>query len=43
MPLARPRDIFEVRMKHEFHELHREIWQTLKTEVEKTYKQAGAV
>ena len=41
--LPRPRDIFEVRMKHEFHELHREIWQTLKTEVEKTYKQAGAV
>ena len=29
--LPRPRDIFEVRMKHEFHELHREIWQTLKT------------
>lgn len=41
--LPRPRDIFEVRMKHEFHELHREICQTLKTEVEKTYKQAGAV
>lgn len=41
--LPRPRDIFEVRMKHEFHELHREIWQTLKAEVEKTYKQAEAV
>ncbi|CAL79223.1 Putative ABC-transporter (ATP-binding protein) [Bradyrhizobium sp. ORS 278] len=41
--LPRPRDIFEVRMKHEFHELHREIWQTLKAEVEKTYRQAEAV
>ncbi|MGY4306900.1 NitT/TauT family transport system ATP-binding protein [Bradyrhizobium sp. USDA 4369] len=41
--LLRPRDIFEVRMKHEFHELHREIWQTLKAEVEKTYKQAEAL
>src|SRR4051794_29854562 len=41
--LPRPRDIFEVRMKHEFHELHREIWQTLKAEVEKTYKQPEAV
>ncbi|UFZ04052.1 ABC transporter ATP-binding protein [Bradyrhizobium ontarionense] len=41
--LPRPRDIFEVRMKHEFHELHREIWQTLKAEVEKTYKQAETV
>jgi len=41
--LPRPRDIFEVRLKHEFHELHREIWHTLKAEVEKTYKQAEAV
>jgi NitT/TauT family transport system ATP-binding protein len=41
--LPRPRDIFEVRLKQEFHELHREIWRTLKAEVEKTYKQAEAV
>ncbi|MGC2779849.1 MAG: ABC transporter ATP-binding protein, partial [Bradyrhizobium sp.] len=34
---------FEVRMKHEFHELHREIWPTLKAEVEKTYTQAETV
>ncbi len=41
--LPRPRDIFEVRLKHEFHELHREIWHTLKAEVGKTYQQAEAV
>ena len=41
--LPRPRDIFEVRLKQEFHDLHREIWRTLKAEVEKTYKQAEAV
>lgn len=40
--LPRPRDIFEVRLRHEFHELHRDIWQRLKAEVEKTYRQAGA-
>ena len=40
--LPRPRDIFEVRLRHEFHELHREIWHMLKAEVAKGYAQAGA-
>ena len=37
--LPRPRDIFEVRLKHEFHVLHREIWNVLKAEVVKGYAQ----
>ena len=41
--LPRPRDIFEVRLDKEFHVLHREIWSVLKTEVMKTYAQAGGV
>jgi NitT/TauT family transport system ATP-binding protein len=41
--LPRPRDIFEVRLQHEFHALHREIWTVLKDEVMKGYAQsAGA-
>jgi NitT/TauT family transport system ATP-binding protein len=44
VPLPRPRDIFEVRLQHEFHALHREIWTVLKDEVMKGYAQsAGAV
>ncbi len=31
VPLARPRDISEVRMEKEFHSLHREIWSVLKS------------
>jgi NitT/TauT family transport system ATP-binding protein len=42
VPLARPRDIFEVRLQKEFHELHREIWDVLKNEVMKGYAQSGA-
>lgn len=38
--LARPRDIFEVRMDKEFHALHREIWNVLKDEVMKGYAQS---
>ncbi len=38
--LARPRDIAEIKLDHDFHELHREIWQTLKAEVIKGYEQA---
>jgi NitT/TauT family transport system ATP-binding protein len=38
--LARPRDIFEVRLDKEFHELHREIWSVLKDEVMKGYAQS---
>ena len=41
VPLARPRDIAEVKLERAFHELHREIWQTLKTEVLKGYAQTG--
>ena len=40
VPLARPRDIFEVRLQKEFHELHREIWNVLKDEVMKGYAQS---
>jgi NitT/TauT family transport system ATP-binding protein len=40
VPLARPRDTAEVKLDHAFHELHREIWQKLKTEVIKGYAQA---
>ncbi|MBR0992806.1 ABC transporter ATP-binding protein [Bradyrhizobium japonicum] len=38
--LPRPRDIFEVRLDKEFHELHREIWGVLKDEVMKGYAQS---
>jgi NitT/TauT family transport system ATP-binding protein len=37
--LPRPRDIAEVRLERAFHELHRDIWMTLKAEVLKTYAQ----
>jgi NitT/TauT family transport system ATP-binding protein len=36
--LARPRDIFEIRLEKEFHDLHREIWGVLKAEVIKSYE-----
>jgi NitT/TauT family transport system ATP-binding protein len=45
VPLKRPRDISEVRLEKEFHELHREIWNVLKAEVLTGYAQttlAGA-
>ncbi|PDT86127.1 mannosyltransferase [Bradyrhizobium sp. Y36] len=38
--LPRPRDIFEVRLDKQFHELHREIWGVLKDEVMKGYAQS---
>ncbi len=40
VPLARPRDIAEIKLDHTFHELHREIWQKLKAEVVKGYAQS---
>jgi NitT/TauT family transport system ATP-binding protein len=40
VPLARPRDIFEVRLEKEFHSLHHEIWSVLKAEVLKGYAQS---
>jgi NitT/TauT family transport system ATP-binding protein len=42
VPLQRPRDIADVRLLPEFHELHREIWSKLKTEVMKGYQQSAA-
>src|SRR5712691_3576679 len=39
VPLARPRDTAEIRLDHAFHELHREIWHALKSEVLKGYAQ----
>jgi NitT/TauT family transport system ATP-binding protein len=41
VPLARPRDIFEIRLQPAFHELHREIWNVLKDEVMKGYAQSA--
>jgi NitT/TauT family transport system ATP-binding protein len=41
--LPRPRDIFEVRLDRTFHDLHREIWQTLKAEVLQGYAQTEQV
>ena len=38
--LSRPRDIAEIKLDPAFHELHREIWQMLKSEVIKGYAQA---
>ena len=37
--LTRPRDIAEIKLDQAFHELHREIWQSLKAEVIKGYAQ----
>jgi NitT/TauT family transport system ATP-binding protein len=37
--LPRPRDIAEIRLNPRFLEIHREIWETLKTEVLKGYAQ----
>src|SRR4051794_32392001 len=42
VPLPRPRDISEVRLEHEFHALHRDIWSVLKDEVMKGYAQSAA-
>jgi NitT/TauT family transport system ATP-binding protein len=41
VPIARPRDISEVKLDRAFHVLHREIWQMLKSEVLKGYAQTG--
>ncbi|MEO8320902.1 MAG: ABC transporter ATP-binding protein [Bradyrhizobium sp.] len=38
--LSRPRDIAEIKLDPAFHQLHREIWQMLKSEVIKGYTQA---
>ncbi len=41
VPLSRPRDIAEVKLDPGFHQLHRDIWQVLKSEVMKGYAQTG--
>ncbi len=41
VPIERPRDISEVRMQKQFHELHREIWSVLKDQVLKGYAQSA--
>jgi NitT/TauT family transport system ATP-binding protein len=41
VPLARPRDMAEVKLEPAFHEVHREIWQMLKDEVMKGYARTG--
>jgi len=40
VPLARPRDIAEIKLDSAFHALHRDIWQALKAEVVKGYAQS---
>jgi NitT/TauT family transport system ATP-binding protein len=37
--LPRPRNIADIRVEPRFHALHREIWNTLKVEVQKAYEQ----
>jgi len=37
VPLARPRDIAEIRLEKAFHEIHRDIWASLRVEVQKAY------
>jgi NitT/TauT family transport system ATP-binding protein len=39
VPLVRPRDVSEVKLDKAFHDLHRDIWHTLKAEVIKGYAQ----
>ena len=39
--LPRPRDIAEIKIEQGFHDLHREIWASLKAEVLKGYAQTG--
>jgi NitT/TauT family transport system ATP-binding protein len=41
VPLSRPRDIAEIKSDPSFHQLHRDIWQSLKAEVMKGYAQTG--
>lgn len=37
IPLARPRDVSEIKLSPEFQELHRDIWHLLKEQVLKAY------
>jgi NitT/TauT family transport system ATP-binding protein len=42
VPLPRPRDIAEVRLEPAFHHIHKEIWGSLKAEVQKAYAAGSA-
>jgi NitT/TauT family transport system ATP-binding protein len=35
--LPRPRDIADIRLEKAFHEIHRDIWASLRVEVQKAY------
>jgi NitT/TauT family transport system ATP-binding protein len=39
IPLPRPRDVNEIRLRPEFQRLHAQIWETMKSEVLKGYEQ----
>jgi NitT/TauT family transport system ATP-binding protein len=39
VPLSRPRDIADIRDEAAFHKIHRDIWATLRVEVQKAYAQ----
>ena len=41
VPLARPRDTGEIKLERAFHDLHREIWGMLRSEVLKGYARTG--
>jgi NitT/TauT family transport system ATP-binding protein len=43
IPLARPRDVADIKLDPQFHALHREIWNALKEEVLKGYRQTEGV
>ena len=42
VPLARPRDVEELRLTTEFLEIYREIWESLREEVEKTRERSAS-
>jgi NitT/TauT family transport system ATP-binding protein len=41
--LARPRDISEIRLDPAFHHIHKEIWSSLRVEVQKAYSQGEGI
>jgi NitT/TauT family transport system ATP-binding protein len=41
--LPRPRDIAEVRLEPAFHQIHKDIWSKLRTEVQKAYAQSEGI
>ena len=43
IPLARPRNVGDVKLDPQFHDLHRDIWSALRTEVSRAYQQSNEV